>query len=102
MNKTAFQNLNNKWDIMTEKPQTIVICMGSSCFSRGNRNLVRMIQDFLKEQKLEDEVTLKGAHCMSECDKGPVMKINEEVIYNVNEESLTDLLVEKLSKSSSS
>lgn len=81
---------------MTEKPQTIVICMGSSCFSRGNKNLVRMIQDFLKEEKLEDEVTLKGAHCMSKCDKGPVMKINEEVIVNVTDENLSDLLAEKL------
>jgi NADH:ubiquinone oxidoreductase subunit E len=55
-----------------------------------------MIQDFLKEEKLEDEVTLKGAHCMSKCDKGPVMKINEEVIVNVTDENLTDLLAEKL------
>jgi NADH:ubiquinone oxidoreductase subunit E len=81
---------------MAEKNQTIVICMGSSCFSRGNKKLVHMIQDFLKENHLQDEVTLKGAHCMSHCDKGPVMKVNDEMIFNITEETLLDTLEEKL------
>jgi NADH:ubiquinone oxidoreductase subunit E len=81
---------------MTGKNQTIVICMGSSCFSRGNKKLVRMIQEFLKENHLEDEVTLKGAHCMAQCDKGPLMKVNDELVYNITEETLLDSLEQKL------
>lgn len=81
---------------MAEKNQTIVICMGSSCFSRGNKKLVRMIQDFLKENHLEDEVTLKGAHCMTQCDKGPIMKVNDELVYNITEETLLDSLEQRL------
>ena len=81
---------------MSEKSQTIVICMGSSCFSRGNKKLVKIIQDYLKEHKLEDEVILKGAHCMSNCDKGPVMQIDEEKIFHITEENLIDILSNKL------
>ncbi len=81
---------------MAEKNQTIVICMGSSCFSRGNKKLVQMIQDYLKENHLEDEVILKGAHCMARCDKGPVMKVNDELVCNITEETLLDLLEQKL------
>lgn len=85
---------------MAEKNQTIVICMGSSCFSRGNKKLVRIIQNFLKENHLQDEVTLKGAHCMSRCDKGPVMKVNDEAVYNITGETLLNTLEEKLGLSS--
>ena len=81
---------------MAEKNQTIVICMGSSCFSRGNKKLVRMIQDFLIENHFEDEVTLKGAHCMTQCDKGPIMKVNDELVYNITEETLLDSLEQRL------
>lgn len=79
-----------------EKSQNITICMGSSCFSRGNKKLVRMIQDFLKENRLEDEVLLKGAHCLNHCDKGPIMQINADTVYHVTEENLIETLQEKL------
>ncbi|TVQ89045.1 MAG: (2Fe-2S) ferredoxin domain-containing protein [Bacteroidetes bacterium] len=81
---------------MSEKPQNIVICMGSSCFSRGNKKLVKVIQDYLKEHKLEDEVILKGTHCMGHCDKGPVMQIDEEKIFHITDTNLIDILSNKL------
>lgn len=59
-----------------------------------------MIQDYLKENHLEDEVILKGAHCMAQCDKGPVMKVNNELVYNITEETLLDSLEQKLGLSS--
>ena len=34
----------------------IVICMGSSCFARGNEVNLRIIEDFLRENGLEAEM----------------------------------------------
>ena len=66
--------------------------MGSSCFSRGNKKNVLTLQNFLKEKGITHKILLKGAHCMGECDKGPVVKVGEQVYYHINEERLEELL----------
>ena len=38
----------------------IVICMGSSCFARGNEENLRVIEDFLKSNHLEADVLIFG------------------------------------------
>ena len=38
----------------------IVICMGSSCFARGNEENLRVIEDFLKSNNLQTDVLLSG------------------------------------------
>jgi NADH:ubiquinone oxidoreductase subunit E len=55
------------------------ICLGSSCFSRGNKDLVAFIKEYLKKNHLEDKVVFKGARCMGNCSKGPNMKIGEDI-----------------------
>ena len=59
------------------------ICMGSSCFSRGNRDVVNYIRDYLKRNHLDDRIVFKGARCMNLCSKGPNLKINERIIEGV-------------------
>jgi NADH:ubiquinone oxidoreductase subunit E len=66
--------------------------MGSSCFSRGNKKLVAFLQNYLKEKHLNDNVTLKGAHCMGQCDKGPLVKVDEELIFHADEQILEAFL----------
>jgi NADH:ubiquinone oxidoreductase subunit E len=81
---------------MSEKIRSITICMGSSCFSRGNKKTVGFLRNYLKERKLDETIILKGAHCMGQCDKGPVVKIDEEFIYHVNDADLEVILDKKL------
>jgi len=59
------------------------ICMGSSCFSRGNRDVVGYIRDYLKRNHLEDKIVFKGARCMNLCSNGPNLRINDRIIEGV-------------------
>ena len=59
------------------------ICMGSSCFSRGNRDVVSYIRDYLKRNHLEDKIVFKGARCMNLCSNGPNLRINDRIIEGV-------------------
>jgi NADH:ubiquinone oxidoreductase subunit E len=59
------------------------ICLGSSCFSRGNREVVAFIREYLKKNHLDDRIIFKGARCMNLCSKGPNLKINERIIEGV-------------------
>lgn len=72
----------------------IVICLGSSCFSRGNKKTVHAISEFLKSHSLEDKVYFHGAHCFDHCEKGPVMKIDNEIYEHVTQEKVVAILEE--------
>jgi NADH:ubiquinone oxidoreductase subunit E len=59
------------------------ICLGSSCFSRGNRDVVAYAREYLKKNHLEDKIVFKGARCMNLCSNGPNLRINERIIEGV-------------------
>lgn len=70
----------------------IEICMGSSCFSRGNGKTLQAIQAYLKENQLESDVVLKGNHCFSDCSKGPIVKIGDTIHEQVNSSNILEIL----------
>ncbi len=77
---------------MTLFEKEIKICMGSSCFSRGNKQTLQVIQKYLKDHQLEREVILKGNHCFSDCNEGPVLKIGQKVYEEVSDENVLEIL----------
>ncbi len=83
---------------MSEESQPeIVICMGSSCFARGNELNLEIIEETLKRRGLSRYVELRGCRCMGECSKGPNVRIGDRTHHFVDEGSLIDLLEEGLS-----
>ncbi|MEN8157534.1 MAG: (2Fe-2S) ferredoxin domain-containing protein [Bacteroidota bacterium] len=74
----------------------IKICMGSSCFSRGNRGTLQVIQKYLKDHQLERDVILKGNHCFGECSEGPVVKVGSRVYEHVSRETVLEILEKEL------
>jgi NADH:ubiquinone oxidoreductase subunit E len=77
---------------MSHNISSITICMGSSCFSRGNKKTVSVLKDYLKEKKLDEFIVLKGDHCMGQCCHGPVLKINDELICQAHETDIESIL----------
>lgn len=70
----------------------IQICLGSSCFSRGNKLLVKVIEHYLDENSLRHLVYFHGAHCFSSCDRGPLVHIDGKEYTGLNEEKLVNIL----------
>lgn len=68
------------------------ICLGSSCFSRGNRDVVTFIREYLRKNHLEDRIIFKGARCMNLCSNGPNLKINERIIEGVTISKIESIL----------
>ncbi len=71
---------------------TIKVCMGSSCFARGNAKNLQLIQRFIAENNLEAEIELTGLRCCDNCAKGPNMTIDGVEYNNIDPGSLLDIL----------
>jgi len=74
------------------------ICLGSSCFSRGNKEVVAFIRGYLRKNHLEDKVIFKGARCMGNCSKGPNLKIDDRTEEGVTIAGIEAILERELSR----
>ena len=73
----------------------ISICLGSSCFARGNNANWAVVKEFLAERGLDAEVTFTGQLCENMCNKGPVIRIDDQVYEEVNLSLLHKILEEE-------
>lgn len=76
----------------------VVICLGSSCFARGNKKILESIQQYIKDNQLEGKVKFRGNHCFGKCNKGPILKIGENIYEQVSEDKLKEILDNEFSK----
>lgn len=71
---------------------TIKVCMGSSCFARGNLENLQFLENYIKDNNLDAEIELIGGLCKEQCSTGPNIYI-DDVLYNeINEEKLKEIL----------
>lgn len=80
------------------KKVKVELCMGSSCFSRGNSRTLELLETFIKENKYEDLIEVEGHLCLGRCSSGPIIKINGKDYENINPECVIDLIQEELKK----
>lgn len=79
--------------------QEIVICMGSSCFARGNGNHLATIKEYLNHHGLEATVRLSGLLCQDQCKVGPNIVISGLSYREVTSDRLIELLKQLGTKS---
>ncbi len=70
----------------------ITVCMGSSCFARGNDRNLEFIENYIKDNGLEAEIELSGARCEGKCATGPNIYINGVEYNEVDEEKIKEIL----------
>lgn len=77
---------------METNKKEIVICLGSSCFARGNKALVKIINDYLRDRNLLNDVKFHGERCFGNCASGPSIKFDTSVLENADEDSVFRML----------
>ena len=80
---------------------TITICMGSSCYSRGNRRNIEVIQKFLADEKQDADVQVVGHLCEGHCLQGPNVQIAGTIYHAVDSASVASLLQHHLKNQNS-
>lgn len=74
------------------KKVAITICLGSSCFARGNSKVLEVVKSYLQQNKVDGSLSFKGELCQEHCSKGPVIQINNVEYYEVSASNVIDIL----------
>ncbi len=75
----------------------VTICMGSSCFARGNLRNLELAQAFIAQHGLAGRVHLAGALCEGHCNAGPNVKVEQTLYGNVDNVAMLELMEGALS-----
>lgn len=70
----------------------IKLCMGSSCFARGNNELLEFIEEYVKTNDLDAVIELSGCRCINACDEGPNIYIDGVLYHGMTREKLLSVL----------
>jgi NADH:ubiquinone oxidoreductase subunit E len=70
----------------------IVICMGSSCFARGNAENLRLIKQYSTGRDLNPSMRMKGQLCRDRCTVGPSITIDGIDHHGVSPANVIHLL----------
>lgn len=75
------------------KPK-IVVCLGSSCFARGNEENIRVVEDYLQKNSYQDDVDveLSGTLCQGRCSEGPNVIVDGKMYNKVDPGVMLDIL----------
>ncbi len=84
--------------MQTSVKHSILICLGSSCYSRGNAENLKTIKDFLVSRDIESRINFRGHLCNEMCNKGPVIEIDDIVFEEVTQSNLPTILTNHFDK----
>jgi NADH:ubiquinone oxidoreductase subunit E len=71
----------------------IVVCLGSSCFARGNAENLALINQHVQKNGLKATVRLTGRLCQDQCKQGPNLMIGGVLHHGVTTDRLRSLLL---------
>lgn len=70
----------------------IVVCLGSSCFARGNSENLAILNQYVQSQGLNASIRFTGKLCQDECKQGPNLIIGGKFYHCVTAVQLRELL----------
>ena len=67
------------------------ICVGSSCHLKGSEEIVRLLNEKISENGLQDEITLAGSFCIGKCSRtGVTIQVDDEIVTGVTVDGFDD------------
>jgi NADH:ubiquinone oxidoreductase subunit E len=80
----------------------IRVCKTITCDMHGKKRIIEKIEDLLKiklgETTQDKKFTLLTTNCLGWCHQGPVMLINSTPYPNLDENKVTEIIMEYMSK----
>jgi NADH:ubiquinone oxidoreductase subunit E len=71
-------------NMATAKTIPVVICMGSSCFCRGNNRNIEVVQEMAERKDLAATIEPRGHLCENLCKRGPNIIIDGTMVHEAD------------------
>ena len=65
----------------------VSVCVGTSCFVRGSQALLERLMARIQAENLQDQVDVEATFCFEKCDRGPTIRVGEQVITHCDLET---------------
>lgn len=65
----------------------ITVCIGSSCHVKGSHQVVRTLQQLIRDHHLDNQVQLAGTFCLSNCQQGVCVTV-DDALYSVSPDTV--------------
>ena len=75
----------------------IIICIGSSCHIKGSRQVVEKMQALVNEHNLREKGDLSGTFCMSRCQEGVCVTVDDR-FFSVSPETVDSFFRDEVLK----
>ena len=73
----------------------IQVCVGSSCHIKGSPEIVELLQHYIKENDLEEEITLVGSFCIGKCNRvGVTVQVDDDIHVGITRDNFKDFFNE--------
>jgi NADH:ubiquinone oxidoreductase subunit E len=76
------------------KTADVVVCLGSSCFARGNSQNLAVVEEYLLNHGMQNSVRVTGCLCQDECKRGPNLVVRGERLHEMNPARLREILLD--------
>ncbi len=75
----------------------VQICVGSSCYLKGSSDIVRMMQESIAAEHLDDEIALTGSFCTGKCNRiGVTVTVNDDIVTGITRENFREFWNDKI------
>ena len=75
----------------------VQICVGSSCYLKGSSDIVRMMQESIAAERLDDDIALTGSFCTGKCNRiGVTVTVNDEIVTGITRENFREFWNDKI------
>lgn len=75
----------------------IQICVGSSCYLKGAKDIVEMLEKEISTRKLENDIVLNGSFCTGRCNRiGVTVSVNDTVFTGITKENFQQFFNDKV------
>lgn len=69
----------------------IQVCVGSSCYLKGSKEIVELFEKSVEEHQIQDEVVLYGSFCAGKCNRiGVTVQINDDIHTGITVENFKE------------
>lgn len=70
----------------------IKVCLGSSCYVRGNDKILAFLEDYICQNNKEATVELLGCRCTNACQDGPTIFVDDKKYSHLTQDELLRIL----------